>query len=63
MRFILLIMFIQNRYPNYNRVSLAAVKNGIYHPDLSTIQKNVNESLLSKFSIENSKTSTALDNG
>ena len=56
-------MFIQNRYPNYNRVSLAAVKNGIYHPDLSTIQKNVNESLLSKFSIENSKTSTALDNG
>jgi len=38
------------------------VKYGIYHPDLSTIQKNVNENYLSKFPIENSKTSTKLEN-
>jgi hypothetical protein len=57
--------FNPKRFPSYNRVTLPAVKTTLYHPETSfgSIQKNQNDNHLSKFPIDNVKSSTNLDHG
>lgn len=49
------------RFNNFDRVSLPAVKYGIYHPQLASMYKYQNDDFLNKFTIENSRTSTKLN--
>jgi len=48
------------RFANFDRVSLPDVKRSIYHPQLASMYKCQNDDFLSKFTIENARTSTAL---
>lgn len=51
------------KYPNFNRIPLAAVKTDIYNPEMATFTQNQNDDFHCRLSYENARSNTTLNHG